>query len=290
MECTPLEPFGAEVRGWDPGVDDEAQVDELRALLAQHHVLVLRGHRTPTGAELAALGTAFGPVAPAADLYAGIAFDRREILHVSNELDAQGREKGVAGSGAIPWHHDYAFRVDAAKETFLEAYRLPADHGPCTCFLDMYAALEALDAGRRARIDDLVARHTLHAAGNYASGETDEAERAARARQHNPDLTYPDDGAGVPHPVVRRHPETGRAALYVSAFVREFDGVDAAEGRALLDELLAFADHPSRHYCHRWQPGDLVISDQVGTVHKRGAVRADAGRTMRQMSTLLVAG
>ncbi len=127
-----------------------------------------------------------------------------------------------------------------------------------------------------------------HAAGAYATpSSTDDAERAARAAQANPALTYPDDGHGAPHPVVHRHPETGRPALYVSAFVRDFDGMPHEEGRALLDELLRHADHPSRHYCHRWQPGDLVISDQVGTVHKRGEVRADAGRTMRQMSTLL---
>lgn len=287
MECTPIEPFGAVVRGWDPACTTAGDAVFLRDALARHRVLVLRGHRVPSGPELAALGFAFGPVAPAADLYTGIAFDQREILHVSNELDAQGRERGVAGSGAIPWHNDYAFRPDAAKETLLEAFRLPADGGPDTCFLDMYAAYDTLPAELRARVEGLVGRHTLHAAGAYASPEADAGERAARARQHNPDLTYPDDGAGVPHPVVRAHPETGRRALYVSAFVREFDGIPYDEGRALLDALLVHADVPERHYCHRWQPGDLVISDQVGTVHARGSVRADAGRTMRQMSTLL---
>jgi alpha-ketoglutarate-dependent taurine dioxygenase len=287
IEVEPLQPFGALVRGWDPAATTAAVGRQLCDALAAHHVLVLRGQRRPTGAELAELGFAFGEVAPAADLYTGIAFDRREILHVSNELDTQGREKGVAGSGAIPWHNDYAFRDDAAKETFLEAFRLPDDGGPSTCFLDMYDAYETLPDDLRDRVEGLVGRHTLHAAGAYAAPTDDPEERAARARQANPDLTYPDDGRGVPHPVVHVHPETGRRALYVSAFVRDFDGCTAAESRALLDALLVHADQPSRHYCHRWQLGDLVISDQVGTVHKRGAVRADAGRTMRQMSTLL---
>ncbi len=287
MELEPLLPFGAEVHGWDPAGTTPDEEQFLRAALAEHHVLVLRGHRLPSGAELARLGFVFGPVAPAADLYTGIAFDEREILHVSNELDAQGREKGVAGSGAIPWHNDYAFRSDAAKETLLEAYRLPADGGPATCFLDMYAAYESLPAELRIRIADLVGRHTLHAAGAYASPETDDVERAARAKQANTDIVYPDDGSGAPHPVVHAHPETGRPALYVSAFVREFDGVAYDEGRALLDELLVHADHPSRRYCHHWVVGDIVISDQIGTVHSRGMVRADARRTMRQMSTLI---
>lgn len=292
MECTPIEPFGAVVRGWDPAHTSAADGAFLQAALDEHHVLVLRGHRVPTGPELARLGFAFGPVAPAADLYTGIAFDQREILHVSNELDAQGRERGVAGSGTIPWHNDYAFRVDAAQETLLEAYRLPADGGPATCFLDMYAAYDSLPLELRDRVTGLVGRHTLHAAGEYASvphhaGESDDAERAARAKQHNPEISYPDDGSGAPHPVARVHPRTGRVALYVSAFVREFDGMPYADGRELLDSLLRHADVPERHYCHHWQPGDLVISDQVGTVHRRGLVRADAGRTMRQMSTLL---
>ena len=100
MQIDPMEPFGAVVRGWDPAATTDAVAAELRHALAEHHVLVLRGHRPPTGEELARLGFAFGDVAPAADLYTGIGFDRREILHVSNELDAQGREKGVAGSGA----------------------------------------------------------------------------------------------------------------------------------------------------------------------------------------------
>ena len=287
MQLEALAPFGAEVRGWDPSGTSPDDAQFLRRSLAQHHVLVLRGHRVPTGPELARLGFVFGPVAPAADLYTGIAFDQREILHVSNELDEQGREKGAAGSGAIPWHNDYAFRADAAKETLLEAFRLPADDGPSTCFLDMYAAYDTLPEPLRARVEGLIGRHTLHAAGAYAAVDTDATERAARAKQANTDIVYPDDGAGAPHPVVHIHPETGRRALYVSAFVREFDGVPYDDGRALLDALLTHADQPSRRYCHHWVLGDIVISDQVGTVHSRGLVRADAGRTMRQMSTLL---
>ncbi len=287
MELEPLAPFGAAVWGWDPAAGSATVDAALRDALAEHHVLVLRGHQRPTGAQLARLGFVFGEVAPAAELYTGIAFDEREILTVSNELDAQGRERGVAGSGAIPWHNDYAFLTRTATATVLEAYRLPEGGGPPTCFLDMYAAYDALSAPVRARIDPLVGRHTLHAAGAYASHDVDDDDRAARAEQANPLLTYPDDGAGAPHPVVYAHPETGRRALFVSAFVREFDEVPFDEGRTLLDDLLVHADHPSRHYCHHWRLGDIVISDQIGTVHKRGTVRADAGRTMRQLSTLV---
>ncbi|HEV8297580.1 MAG TPA: TauD/TfdA family dioxygenase [Acidimicrobiales bacterium] len=289
MDLTPLAPFGAEVRGWDPSRDlTDAEVGYVRDALAAHVLLCFRGHPVPTHAELARFALRFGDVAAAGEMY-GIELAQREVLEVSNELNEQGKEKGVAGSGSIPWHTDYAFHPRPAKETFLEAYKLPPGGGPQTCFLDMYDAYETLPDELRSRVEGLVARHTLWAAGAYASADVDPEERAARERQVNPDLHYPDDGAGVPHPVVMTHPRTGRRSLYVSSFVRAFDGVEHEEGRALLDALIVHADQPQRHYCHTWQLGDLVVSDQLGTVHKRGLVRANEPRTMRQMSTLLPA-
>jgi alpha-ketoglutarate-dependent taurine dioxygenase len=212
------------------------------------------------------------------------------VLKVSNELDDRGYEVGAAGSGSIPWHTDYAFMDRPAKETFLEARVLPPGGGPQTSFCDMYAALEALPSDLRDRIDGLIGRHALMAAGNYGSADPDPNEREARARQTNPDLHYPDDRGGIPHPVVARHPETGREALYVSSFVDRFDGVPYDEGRALLDELLTRAVRPERVYSHDWQVGDLIVFDTIGTVHARGLVKARETRSMRQLSTLVDAG
>jgi alpha-ketoglutarate-dependent taurine dioxygenase len=177
-----------------------------------------------------------------------------------------------------------------AKETFLEAVTLPPGGGPQTSFCDMYAALAALPTELRERIDGLVGRHTLMAAAYYGTADADPEERQARQRQANPDLRYPDSGGGIPHPVIVRHPETGREALYVSSFVDRFDGVDFDEGRALLDELLARAVVPERVYDHDWQVGDLVVFDTIGTVHSRGLVKARETRSMRQLSTLVDAG
>jgi alpha-ketoglutarate-dependent taurine dioxygenase len=289
MELTALAPFGAEVRGWQPHRDlGDDELRFLREALATHVLLVFRGHPIPTHEELARFALRFGEVAAAGEMY-GIELAQREVLEVSNELDERGKERGVAGSGAIPWHTDYSFQARAAKETFLEAYRLPPSGGPQTCFMNMYAAYEALPASRQARLDGMVARHTLWAASAYASPDDDPDEREARTRQANPDLRYPDDGSGVLHPVVRSHPDTGRKALYVSSFVREFEGVPEDQGRALLDALLRHAESLGQCYCHTWQVGDLVLSDQVGTVHRRGTVFARDARTMRQLSTLLPA-
>jgi taurine dioxygenase len=283
-------PIGALVTGWDPASPlTEAERTLLAATLHRRLVLVLRGHRVPTNEELTDFAASFGELAPAADLY-GLVHDAPKVLKVSNELDQDGHEIGAAGSGTIPWHTDYAFMDRPAKETFLEAYLLPPSGGPQTSFCDMYSALEALPSELRDRVEGLVGRHALMAAGYYGTAEADPAEREARMRQANPALHYPDDRGGIPHPVVARHPESGRAALYVSSFVDRFDGIDFDEGRALLDELLRCAVVPSRTYAHDWQVGDLVVFDTIGTVHARGLVRASERRTMRQLSTLVDPG
>jgi taurine dioxygenase len=291
VSVVPLDaPMGALVTGWDPTAPlDAADATRLRDTLHRDHLLLLRGHPVPSNEELTDFAASFGELAPAADLY-GLVHDSPKVLKVSNELDERGYEQGAAGSGTIPWHTDYAFMDRPAKETFLEAYVLPPGGGPRTSFCDMYAALDALPSALRERIDGLVARHALFAAGNYSAPDGDPAEREARMRQVNPDLHYPDDRGGIPHPVVVRHPETGREALYVSSFVDRFDGVEYPDGRALLDELLSRAVVPERTYDHEWQVGDLVVFDTIGTVHARGLVRATERRTMRQLSTLVDPG
>jgi alpha-ketoglutarate-dependent taurine dioxygenase len=291
VDVTALDaPLAATVRGWDPsrGLSDD-EVALLRDALARHHVLVLRGHPQPTAAELARFANHFGPVAPAGDLYEGISFEHHEVLAVSNELNEKGYERGVAGSGALPWHTDYSFFDNAAKETFLEALLLPPGGGPNTMFCDLYAAYDALPDDWRTLVHGLTAHHTLLAASGYSRPTGDDDELAARERQRNPELTYPDDGTGAWHPAVVTHPETGRTSLYVSEFVSHFEGHSIDESRAIVRDLLAFATVPERVYSHAWQVGDLIVFDTVGTVHRRDNLRTDQRRTMRQLSTLLAA-
>lgn len=288
ITAIPAAPFGAEVRGWRPAEPLAAgQLAELRQALAAHHVLVVRGHPTPSAAELVAFANSFGEVAPAGEMY-GLEFEHREVLSVSNELNDKGYERGVAGSGALPWHSDYSFMDRAGKETFLEALLLPPGGGPDTIFCDMYDAYATLPADLRAIVDQRGARHTLTAAGGYTTPARDSADFAARQKQVNPDLVYPDDGTGAWHPLVMTHPETGAKALYASTFIAEIEGMTPHESNEFVKALLAHAARPERIYRHRWQPHDLVIFDTMGTIHSRDLVRADERRSMRQLSTLLV--
>jgi taurine dioxygenase len=70
------------------------------------------------------------------------------------------------------------------------------------------------------------------------------------------------------HDLVRIHPETGRKAIYFNpGQVMEIEGLDAAEGDALIDALNAHIETPDGDYRHKWQVDDLVLWDNRCAIH-----------------------
>ncbi len=284
FEITPLEaPFGAEVRGWEPGRRlSEGEAEILRSSLREHVLLLLRGHPPPSDEEFARLGENFGELFAGGELY-GLESKSRDVLRVSNALDSEGYEEGYAGSGYLPWHSDYSFRARAAKETLLEAVILPTN-GPRTHFVNTYLAYDDLDAELRERIQGLVGRHDPLASARHVPARSGENAQEYGERMHpNADLPY--KGDAPPHPLVHPHPESGRIALYVSTFVGRIDTLPDDEASALVDTLLSHAIRPERTYSHEWQQGDLIVFDDIGIIHSRDDFDRDTTRSMRQMST-----
>ena len=82
-----------------------------------------------------------------------------------------------------------------------------------------------------------------------------------------------DDPRAAPgrlHPLVCRHPETGRRMLYLGRRRNVYiDGLALAESEALLDEIWAVAARPEIAWRHRWRVGDLVLWDNRCTMHRR---------------------
>jgi len=72
----------------------------------------------------------------------------------------------------------------------------------------------------------------------------------------------------VRHPLVGTHWYTGRKALYaVSGSSFGIEGMDEAEGRALLDELAAHSTQPRYQYRLSYGVGDVVIWDNAALLH-----------------------
>jgi len=56
--------------------------------------------------------------------------------------------------------------------------------------------------------------------------------------------------------------------LYLASHATHIVGMDVAEGKALLAELIAFATQERFVYRHKWRPHDLVIWDNRCTMHR----------------------
>ena len=70
------------------------------------------------------------------------------------------------------------------------------------------------------------------------------------------------------HPMVRKHPVTGRKSLYISSIYNDsVEGLDEQASRRLIEELSAFAAQPQYMYRHVWQPHDVLMWDNRCTVH-----------------------
>lgn len=285
MDVTPIPgaALGAVVHGAPVSGDmDKTRCEELWAALDAHLVLVLRGHETPSDAEFLAFGRRFGHI-PKTGLTSGAHPDHNEILIVSH-LEEDGRRIGVGDAGWMGWHTDYSFRPRVSQVGFLEALEVPSSGGGETLFTDMYALYESLSPEERRALHTYRVRHALRTGYEETieeelQGEVSLGEDTARSR--------PEDGTSTVHPLIARNPRTGRRSVYVSTLnTRRIVDLAPDDSRRLLDGLLTHAGKPQYTYAHTWQPGDIVMWDQLGTVHAKQAFDPAERRVMRQVVSI----
>ncbi len=177
-----------------------------------------------------------------------------EIAEVRKEAD----QKTNIGGG---WHTDHSYDEVPAMGSLLLAREVPPRGGD-TLFANMHMAFEALSPGLQRTLEGLRAlhstRHVFGAEAAYAKSK-DMGERIGNAAAAIQD---------VYHPVVIRHPDTGRKTLYVnSGFTVRFEGWTAAESEPLLRYLYQFAARPEFSCRWQWQKGSLAFWDNRATWH-----------------------
>jgi alpha-ketoglutarate-dependent 2,4-dichlorophenoxyacetate dioxygenase len=172
------------------------------------------------------------------------------------------------------WHSDSSFKLVPAMASLLHARIVPPVGGD-TAFANMAAAYEALSDDMKAKLEGLVAVH------NFYWSRRDVQVTA---------FTQEETNALPPtrHPVVRRHPETGRRALYVGSHTESIEGMEWDEGRALIDSLIEHATQREFVYQHAWGVGDLVWWDNRAALHC--GTPFDITRHKRRLHRTTVAG
>jgi alpha-ketoglutarate-dependent taurine dioxygenase len=258
----PLSPAGGvEIAGTDLSRPlSAAQRSAILALLREHHILVFPGQRLPREQQYA-LSANFGE----SEERPG---KRRRIAHRIGNLDAMGRPRPVVG-GTYLWHTDKSYYRAPALMTTLYAVELPPAGGD-TEFANTAQGYAALPEETRRRIAD------LRVVFRWDPGRplTEEEQRARPP---------------VVHPLVRTHPETGSKALYLGNHASHILGLPEAEGRALLETLLAHTTQRQFVYAHRWRKGDLVLWDNRCLLH-RAVANFDMTRHLRLMHRTVVRG
>lgn len=254
ISATPLSPaLGAEIGGVDiaAGIDD-VQFAELRQAFIDYGVIFLRDqHITPD--EHVAFAERWGKINinrffRPVDSHPMIAEVRKEPEQKTN-------------IGSI-WHTDHSYDELPALGSILYAREVPSVGGD-TLFASMYQAYDALSDGLKRMLSSLWAEHSSrHAFGEAAYVDTDPEELGGRLG-NTANATQ-----DALHPVIIRHPLSGRPALYVNGdFTVRFEGWTQEESQPLLDYLYA---HASRHEftCRfRWREGSMAIWDNRATHH-----------------------
>jgi len=232
---------GAEIRGVDLSAPlDEATIRKIRKAIVDHGVIFFRDQQLDS-AQYEAFAARFGePTLPNSGIIPKLQ-GARVIAEVRKE---EGRERNVGGS----WHTDQVYRPNPSWGTMLLCRELPPTGGD-TLWASMGAAYDTLSDGLKKTLDGLRAVHSN--AGVQARMKT--------GREPEPDVV---------HPVVIRHPESGRKILYVSpGYTIRFEGWTEAESRPLLEFLFQHGQRPEFALRWRWEPGSLAFWDNYQTWH-----------------------
>jgi taurine dioxygenase len=175
------------------------------------------------------------------------------------------------------WHSDTAYLDVPPMASMLLAREIPP-YGGDTIFANMYQAYETLSDGLKGMLDGLVA---INSSAKADASRTREDRMKDSAREVKKDYV-------AAHPVVRRHPETGRRALYVNvAHTVRFDGMTEEESAPLLDYLFRHQTRPEFTCRFRWRPGSIAFWDNRCAQHN--AVNDYAGQR-RLLHRITLAG
>ena len=272
MQLLPFESasFGADVLDVEIGALDDAAFAAVHAAWLDRAVLRFRDQRLDRE-TLQAFSRRFGPLeyAPFGKITPeALAKIPHPYVTVISNIVQNGRPIGGLGAAEAKWHTDMSYIERPPTASILYAVEVPPAEGD-THFCSMIGALEALPAALAERARALRVKHD---AAHDSIG---------KLRRGHHDVDDPRDAPGAYHPMVLRHPETGRDALYLGrrqdAYV---DGLPLDESEALLDEIWRHVALPGDSWTQQWRVGDLVIWDNRTVMHRRAAFDPNCRRLM----------
>lgn len=264
LSFQPLHPlYAARVTGIDIRKPvDPAVLQAFVSAMARYAVCVIGHDEPPTNEQHIAFSAQLGPLERGkAPKIAGTEgrVPYPEIIDQSN-MDEHGEiyadeDRRLAYKRANRlWHTDMSFYPVRATYSLLSGHVVPPSGGE-TDFTDMRAAYDELPEAKKAEIEGLVVEHSYWHSRVLGGGpEPTPEERATRPPAR--------------HPLVHLHAGSGRKALYLASHAAGIVGWPVDKARKLIGELMAHATQPQFVYAHSWRRGDVVVWDNLATMHR----------------------
>jgi alpha-ketoglutarate-dependent 2,4-dichlorophenoxyacetate dioxygenase len=188
----------------------------------------------------------------------------RELFDASN-LNVEGeitRDEAAIQyrKGDRLWHTDSAFMEKRTSYSLLLAHSVPPEGGE-TWFADTRSAYEDLPPEMKDFLEDKVGINTLWWSRKLAGADISDEEIEERPC--------------AKHPLVHVHRGSGRKTLFIAAHTMDVEGMDKAEGRALIKQLIEHCTQPQYTFSVKWNVGDMVIWDNLCSMHKGGEYAYD---------------
>ena len=196
----------------------------------------------------------------------------RQFLFNAGNLDKDGNinwsETAITyRKGDMIFHTDSSFMDLRTSYSMLRAVEVPESGGP-TNFADARSAFDDLPQAMKEKIDNLECEHSLWWSRSQGGAEI---TREMIEDRHRP-----------VHKLVHVHKGSGRKSIYAGAHCYRVVGWSWEESRELIDWLNAFVTDEKYVITIDYAVGDMVIWDNLSTLHRGGGFDWSQRRDMRR--------
>jgi taurine dioxygenase len=214
-----------------------------------------------TGRQLADFSACFGKL----EINVANAFQEPgipEVMILSNIVE-NGKPIGLADAGQ-DWHTDMSYSSTIALANVLYGIKIPKRGGKplgATEFSNMHAAYDGLPAEMKRDLEGMTVLHDFN-----KFWEMMRREKGSR----RPPLTEAQKKAKPPvsHSIFLNHPITRRKVLYANpGYSIRINELPEKESEQTLEFLFRHQLKPEYRYAFHWQEGDVLMWEDIGTVH-----------------------
>jgi taurine dioxygenase len=261
--------LGAEIYGLDVRTIDDGTFDQVYQAWLDYSVLVFRDQDLDEE-SFATFGKRFGKL--------------EEEPFVPHKSDTEGvyyffgapKNADKLSAQNLGWHMDHSYQKNPSKGAMLYALDVPAVGGD-TLFSSNYEAYEGLSPAMQMMLEDKIAIHDVLQYGLNSGHNSIATVKAinvlAKMRESFPPME---------HPLICKHPETGRKMLFINkAWTVGIKDMLQEESRAMIEMLKTHSLRDIYQCRVRWYNKSLLLWDNRCVQHSPNSDYTEARKMLR---------